>query len=103
MMTGVPLREVLRRPDVTPLLLASVVGRFPLGMVPLALVLYARPDCGDYAAAGALAACWSLGLAAGTPLLGRLLDRRGLAPVLVAGSVRVGRAPPPAPAPGAPS
>jgi MFS family permease len=82
------LREVLRRPDVTPLLLASVVGRFPLGMVPLALVLHVRHSGGDYAAAGALAAAWTLGLAVGTPLLGRALDRRGLTPVL-AGSAAV--------------
>jgi MFS family permease len=82
------LREVLRRPDVTPLLLASVVGRFPLGMVPLALVLHVRQAGGDYGAAGALAGSWSLGLAVGTPLLGRALDRRGLTPVL-AGSAAV--------------
>src|SRR3954451_6379907 len=74
MMVAVPVRDLLRRRDVTPLLLASVVGRLPLGMVPLALVLFARRDGGDYATAGA----WSLGLAAGTPLLGRALDRRGL-------------------------
>ncbi len=84
MMVAVPLRDLLRRRDVTPLLLASVVGRLPLGMVPLGLVLFARRDGGDYATAGALAAAWSLGLAAGTPLLGRALDRRGLSPVLAA-------------------
>lgn len=81
------LREVLRRPDVTPLLLASVVGRFPLGMVPLALVLHVRNAGGDYGAAGALAGCWSLGLAVGTPLLGRALDRLGPTPVLLGSAV----------------
>jgi hypothetical protein len=80
----VHLLALLRRPDVAPLLSAATLGRLPLGMVPLALVLFARGSGLDFGAAGTLAAAWSLGLAVGTPLLGRGADRRRPAPVLLA-------------------
>ncbi|HYJ76060.1 MAG TPA: MFS transporter [Kineosporiaceae bacterium] len=81
------LLALLRRPDVAPLLAAATLGRIPLGMVPLALVLFARGAGLDFGAAGSLAAAWSLGLAVGTPVLGRGADRRGPAPVLLASGV----------------
>jgi hypothetical protein len=77
------LLALLRRPDVAPLLAAATLGRLPLGMIPLALVLFARGADLDFGAAGSLAAAWSLGLAVGTPALGRGADRRGPAPVLL--------------------
>jgi predicted MFS family arabinose efflux permease len=83
----VHLLALLRRPDVAPLLAAATLGRIPLGMVPLALVLFARAAGFDFGAAGSLAAAWSLGLAVGTPLLGRGADRRGPAPVLLAAGI----------------
>jgi MFS family permease len=83
----VHLLALLRRPDVAPLLTAATLGRLPLGMIPLALVLFARGSGLDFAFAGWLAAAWSLGLAVGTPVLGRGADRRGPAPVLLASGV----------------
>jgi predicted MFS family arabinose efflux permease len=49
----------------------------------LAVVLLLRETSGSYATAGAVAAASALARAAGTPLLGRLGDRRGQAPVLL--------------------
>ncbi|WP_258311457.1 hypothetical protein [Streptomyces sp. NWU49] len=71
-------RAVLRHRHCARLLAASVTGRLPLGMVPVALILTARSDGHPLATAGLLAALYGIAPAAGLPLLGRLADRRGL-------------------------
>ncbi len=60
------------------LLVASVAGRLPLGMVPVALILAARSDGHSLATASMLAALYGVAPAVGLPLLGRLADVRGL-------------------------
>jgi predicted MFS family arabinose efflux permease len=85
-----PLLALLRRPEVARLLLATTAGRLPLGMVPLALVLFARGAGLDFGAAGSLAAAWSVGFAVGTPVLSRTADRRGPAGVLVLSGIASG-------------
>jgi MFS family permease len=57
--------------------LASVIGRLPISMAPLALVLLVQQVRGSYAAAGIVTAVYALGATLGTPLLGRLVDRVG--------------------------
>jgi MFS family permease len=57
--------------------LASVVGRLPISMAPLAVVLLVQQVRGSYAAAGVVTAVYALGATLGTPLLGRLVDRVG--------------------------
>ncbi|MFF9158525.1 MFS transporter [Streptomyces sp. NPDC014846] len=69
---------VLRHRNCTRLLIASVVGRLPLGMVPVALILAARSDGHSLATASMLAALYGVAPAVGLPLLGRLADVRGL-------------------------
>ncbi|MFF5083852.1 MFS transporter [Actinoplanes sp. NPDC000266] len=74
-------RAVLRRPFVPLVLTASQVGRLPLGASPLALLLFARETV-SLAAAGALVAVFTAGMAAGAPALARAVDRWRQPPVL---------------------
>jgi MFS family permease len=62
--------------------LASVVGRLPISMVPLATVLLVQQVRGSYAVAGLVTGVYALGATLGTPVLGRLVDRIGQPPVI---------------------
>lgn len=85
MTTTVPTgyRAVLALPGVTPLVLLSLVARVPASAAAITLTLHVvlTLDLG-YAAAGAVAAASTVGMAFGAPLLGRLVDRRGLRTML---------------------
>lgn len=70
--------KVLRHRYCSRLLTASVVGRLPLGMMPVALILAAQADGHSLATASLLAALYGIAPAFGLPLLGRLADLRGL-------------------------
>ncbi|MEU6071911.1 MFS transporter [Streptomyces sp. NPDC047082] len=89
-----------RRPDTPPsfravlhhrycgrLLAATLVGRLPLGMVPVALILTAQADGHSLATASLLAALYGIAPAVGLPLLGRLADLRGLPMPCLLGAV----------------
>ncbi|MCW2985072.1 MAG: transporter [Conexibacter sp.] len=79
--------RVLRAPHARALLLAEIPARLPIGINGLALVLFCREHTGSYAAAGAVAAAFGVFVGLTAPLLGRLIDRRGLAPVVVPFSI----------------
>ena len=70
------------RPGVAPVVFATLIGRLPIGISGLAILLYVRDVTGSYAAAGAAAGALALGGGVGAPLQGRLVDRRGLAMLL---------------------
>jgi MFS family permease len=74
---------VVSLPGLRPLLVAAFIGRLPVAMVSLAIVLLVVQENGSYAVAGAVAAIQALSSAAFGPVLGRLLDRRGQTKVLV--------------------
>jgi MFS family permease len=57
--------------------LASVVGRMPISMAPLAIVLLIQQMRGSYAVAGVVTGVYAVGATLGTPVLGRLVDRVG--------------------------
>lgn len=78
---------LLRLPQVARLLFSALVGRLPNGMVPLALVLFARDTGSGYGRAGLLTAAYSLGCCLGGPALSRVMDLRGQRPALVLGGV----------------
>ena len=80
---------LLRVPQVPRLLVSALVGRLPNGMVPLALVLFARATGESYGRAGLLAAAYTLGCCLGGPALSRVMDLRG--PRGGAGDPRRGR------------
>src|SRR5438105_2912008 len=56
---------------------ASLVGRLPIGMCGLAILLLVQAARGSFSAAGATTGCYVAGLAVIAPALGRLIDRRG--------------------------
>jgi MFS family permease len=73
---------VLGAPGVRPLVVAGAVGRLPLGMMSLAVVLLSRSVGISYATAGAWVGAMTLGSAVSTPVIGRAIDRLGEAAVL---------------------
>ncbi|MFD4412485.1 MFS transporter [Streptomyces sp. NPDC058475] len=74
-------------PYATRLLLGTLIGRLPNGMVPLALVVTGADGFG-----AALAALYLLASAVGGPLIGRQVDRYGQLHTFFAGAVVSGAA-----------
>ena len=69
--------SILRRRDALLPFLAAVVGRLPIAMGPLGMVLLVQHVRGSYSIAGAVTAAEALSMAVGMPLWGRGLDRFG--------------------------
>lgn len=76
-------REVLALPGVTPLMALSLLTRVPASAAAITLTLHVvlTLDLG-YAAADAVGAASTVGMAIGAPTLGRFVDRRGLRTML---------------------
>ncbi|HTQ77931.1 MAG TPA: MFS transporter [Burkholderiales bacterium] len=68
---------LLREPELRSAIAASVLGRLPLGITGLAVLLLAQSSTGSFAVGGGTAACYTAGLGAIAPALGRLIDRFG--------------------------
>jgi MFS family permease len=73
---------ILRTPGVAMLVLATLIGRLPIGISGLAILLYVEEVSDSFAAAGVCAGALALGSAAGAPFQGRLIDRRGVGMLL---------------------
>lgn len=79
-----PYRTALALPGLRSLLLVAVLARIPLTATGVTLTFHVVLDLDrGYGAAGLVGAAITVGAAIGGPLLGRLVDRRGLRPVLV--------------------
>jgi MFS family permease len=74
--------EIFRVPGLRATLASSVLGRLPIGIATLAILLFLQSRTGSFASAGAAAALYVLGLAVVAPFLGRMIDRLGPRPVL---------------------
>jgi MFS family permease len=70
-------RRILAVPSVAPLVAATVLGRLPLGINSLAVVLFLRAETGSFGTAGAVAGALALGSGVSAPVQGRWIDRRG--------------------------
>jgi predicted MFS family arabinose efflux permease len=70
-------RWLFSTPGMPALFLASVLGRLPIGMSGLAILLLVQSENGSFAAGGLATGCYVAGLAAVAPLLGRVIDRNG--------------------------
>ncbi|GLW99499.1 MFS transporter [Microtetraspora sp. NBRC 16547] len=75
--------SLLRGPYVTRLLVGTLIGRLPSAMAALAIPLVLRQSGATYGLIGLVVGSFAIAAAVGGPLLGRLVDRVGQAPVLV--------------------
>jgi len=85
--TDVDLRrylEVLRTPGVARVASFALLGRLPFGTLPLSILLLMRREHYDYGQIGAVLAAEALAVAATAVVAGRLIDRLGQTPVLLA-------------------
>ena len=80
-------RRVLSRPGAAAFSGAALVGRMPISMMTLAVVLLVTAETGSYTRAGQLSAAFVVANAVVAVPQGRLLDRRGQRPVLLATSL----------------
>ena len=76
-------RELLALPYVARMLIATIVGRLPIGINALAVLLFIEEQTGSFARAGAVSGGLAAGIGVGAPLAGRLVDRVGARRVLV--------------------
>jgi MFS family permease len=75
------------RPDLRATVIVSVIGRLPIGVAGLAILMLGQAASGSFAAGGAAAAIYVVGLACTAPILGRIIDRSGPRWVLIACAV----------------
>lgn len=74
---------VLRTPGSRPLMAAALLGRLPLGMASLALLLLVRQESGSYTLAAVTVGAFTVMSAVAAPAQGWLVDRFGRTNVLV--------------------
>jgi MFS family permease len=79
--------DLLRAPGVARLVAATAIGRLPYGMSVLALIFLLRAHGVDYAEVGAITGASGLAIGATAAVFGRLIDRLGQTPVLLATAV----------------
>ena len=75
-------RDALRTPGALAFAIPGVIGRMPMAMLSLALVMLVTAVTGSYGVAGAVSATGAVLYAAVTPRVARLADRYGQALVL---------------------
>jgi MFS family permease len=68
---------LLARRDMRLTFAASVLGRLPIGMTGLAILLLVQSTTSSFAKGGAATGCYVAGLAIVAPAIGRLIDRYG--------------------------
>jgi MFS family permease len=71
------------KPDLRAAILASLLGRLPIGISGLALLLLVQAREASFTDAGLVTSAYLAGLAGIAPLVGRLIDRLGPRPVLL--------------------
>ncbi|HYL88979.1 MAG TPA: hypothetical protein VEU32_09450 [Burkholderiales bacterium] len=80
-------RAVLASPGLGYLFAASIIGRLPIGMSGLSILLLVQGASGSFATAGMATGSFVAGLACVAPALGRIIDRYGPWAVLITSAV----------------
>jgi MFS family permease len=83
LVSGHPFIRVIRTPGVARILFFWLLAFMPVGMNSLASVLTLREYHYSYADAGTMVGAYLVGMAVMSPFAGRLMDRVGLARVLI--------------------
>lgn len=76
-------RSLLREPHIAGTVAASMVGRLPIGMAVISILLFVQQVDKSYSRAGIASGLYVVGVAALAPYVGRLIDRFGPRPLLV--------------------
>lgn len=76
------LRLLRHGPAARPFL-AAFVARLPLSMAPIGILLLVQHERAAYSVAGLVTGAFAIGSALGTPVWGRMMDRRGQTGVLL--------------------
>lgn len=79
--------HLLKAPEVREIFAASLIGRLPIGITGLAILLHVQTSRDSFAEGGAATACYVGGLSAVAPILGRFIDRYGPRGVLLAATL----------------
>jgi MFS family permease len=82
-----PYKDVLASRELRYLFAASIVGRLPIGMSGLAILLLVQSSTHSFATGGAATGCYVAGLACVAPAIGRVIDRHGPRAMLICGAV----------------
>jgi MFS family permease len=77
-----PYAEIFRVPHAWRFSVAGIIGRMPMSMISLGIVLLISASTGRYGVAGSVSAAAALGMAAFAPQMARLADRYGQGKVL---------------------
>lgn len=78
---------IFAQPDLRRTFLSSVLGRLPIGVTGLAILLLVQTTTHSFVRGGAAAACYVIGLAAIAPVLGRAIDQFGPRRILLASAL----------------
>ncbi len=86
-MTTQRTSPLLAGPDGPTLLASSVLARLPLAMLSIAMLVHVQRLTGSFAVAGVACSAYAICGALASPVLGRVVDRRGQTHVLLVGSM----------------
>ena len=78
---------LLRPRDLRETFAVSILGRLPIGITGLAILLLVQTSADSFALGGLASGCYVAGLAALAPAVGRLIDRYGPRPMLLASAL----------------
>jgi MFS family permease len=82
-----PYVDLMRRPGAAAFFCAGVLGRMPISMIGLGIVILISRETGSYGLAGAVSGVSVVAIALTGPVQGRLVDRFGQARLLLIGSL----------------
>jgi len=82
-----PYAHLMRRPGASAFFTAGILGRMPISMMGLGIVILIARESGSYGLAGAVSGVAVIAGALTGPIQGRLVDRFGQRTLLIIGSV----------------